>query len=295
MLKRKIKNSLISLGIIALMILLTGCVNQEQTISSNTKIAATSVTVCEILDALDVESEKIIAVPESESYTIPEKYQNAATIGSPMSPDIEKLADLKPSIVLSPNSLESDLATKYENASLNSAFLNLKSVNGMFKSIEELGTLLDKQDQANKLVDEFVDYMSNFKTGTTKPKILILMGLPGSYVVATSSSYVGNLCELAGGENIYGDGDGQDFINVSVEDMLEKQPDLILRTSHAMPEQVAAMFENEFKNNSSWQNFEAVKNNKVYDLENGTFGMSANLQYQTALEKLREIFYGKQD
>lgn len=295
MLKRKIKNSLISLGIIALMILLTGCVNQEQTTSSNTKIAATSVTVCEILDALDVENEKVIAVPESESYTIPEQYQNASTIGSPMSPDIEKLADLKPSIVLSPNSLESDLATKYENASLNSAFLNLKSVNGMFKSIEELGTLLDKQDQANKLVDEFVDYMSNFKTGTTKPKILILMGLPGSYVVATSSSYVGNLCELAGGENIYGDGDGQDFINVSVEDMLEKQPDFILRTSHAMPEQVATMFENEFKNNSSWQNFEAVKNNKVYDLENGTFGMSANLQYPTALEKLREIFYGKQD
>ena len=165
----------------------------------------------------------------------------------------------------------------------------------MFKSIEEIGTLLDKQDQANKLVDEFVDYMSNFKTGTTKPKVLILMGLPGSYVVATSSSYVGNLCELAGGENIYGDGDGQDFINVSVEDMLEKQPDLILRTSHVMPDQVATMFENEFKNNSSWQNFEAVKNNKVYDLENGTFGMSANLQYQAALEKLREIFYGKQD
>ena len=208
-----------------------------------------------------------------------------------MSPDIEKLADLKPGIILSPNSLETDLAKKYEKASLNSAFLNLKSVNGMFKSIEELGTLLGKESQSQKLVDDYVTYMSQFEKGSQKPKVLVLMGLPGSYVVATSSSYIGNLVELVGGENVYGDGDGEDFINVSVEDMLEKQPDFILRASHALPEQVATMFENEFKNNSVWNQFNAVKNEKVYDLENGTFGMSANLQYQTALEKLRKILY----
>ena len=160
----------------------------------------------------------------------------------------------------------------------------------MFKSIEELGTLLDKQDQANKLVDEFVDYMSNFKTGTTKPKVLILMGLPGSYVVVTSSSYVGDLCELAGGENIYGDGDGQDFINVSVEDMLEKQPDLILRTSQVMPDQVATMFENEFKNNSSWQNFEAVKNNKVYDLEKWNIWYECQFTISNSFRKIKGNF-----
>lgn len=29
------------------------------------------------------------------------------------------------------------------------------------------------------------------------------MGLPGSYLIATNQSYVGNLLELAGGENVY--------------------------------------------------------------------------------------------
>ena len=68
--------------------------------------------------------------------------------------------------------------------------------------------------------------------------MLILMGLPGSYVVATESSYVGSLVKLAGGVNVYGDGDGQDFLNINPEDMVEKAPDIILRTSHALPEQV---------------------------------------------------------
>ena len=32
------------------------------------------------------------------------------------------------------------------------------------------------------------------------PKVMILMGLPGSYVIATNNSYVGSLVEMAGGE-----------------------------------------------------------------------------------------------
>ncbi len=119
------------------------------------------------------------------------------------------------------------------------------------------------------------------------------MGLPGSYVVATESSYVGSLVKLAGGENVYGDGDGQDFLNVNTEDMLSKNPDIILRTSHAMPEQVSVMFEEEFETNDIWQHFDAVKNGKVYDLDNETCGMSATFRYKEAINDICEFLYGE--
>ena len=38
------------------------------------------------------------------------------------------------------------------------------------------------------------------------------MGLPGSYIIATDNSYVGSLVKFAGGTNVYGDGDGQEFL-----------------------------------------------------------------------------------
>ena len=149
--------------------------------------------------------------------------------------------------------------------------------------------------KAKKLVDEYVDYMVSFREkyqNNVSPRVLILMGLPGgSYVVATESSYVGDLVRLAGGTNIYGDGEGKDFVNVSVEDMLKQNPDIILRTSHAMPKQVMEYFQQEFSNNQTWQQFDAVKNNKVYDLNNEYFGMSANLKVIEALDLLGDILY----
>lgn len=63
------------------------------------------------------------------------------------------------------------------------------------------------------------------------------MGLPGSYLVATNQSYVGNLVELSGGENFF-NSDDKEFLTVNLEAMLSQKPDIILRTSHDMPDKV---------------------------------------------------------
>lgn len=288
---KKLKNSILAF----LLILSTGCVNQNQETSSQMTLALTSVAVAEVFDALEVESEKVVAIPHSDAYTVPKRYQSAVEIGTAMSPDVEQLAQLQPSLIVSPNSLEEDLAKKYEKIGIDSVFLNLKSVAGLYKSIEELGEKLDKKKQAEKLVDEFVDFMQDYRSqhqSQESPKVLILMGLPGSYVVATESSYVGDLVALAGGTNVYGDGNGEDFLDANPEDMLKKDPDIILRTSHALPQQVQQMFENEFKENGIWKQFQAVQKEKVYDLDNEKFGMSANLKWQESLNDLEDILYG---
>ena len=122
------------------------------------------------------------------------------------------------------------------------------------------------------------------------------MGLPGSYIVATENSYVGSLVEMAGGENVYA-GSEQEFLTVNTEDMKTKEPDIILRTAHALPDTVVEMFKKEFKENDIWKHFDAVKNDKVYDLTYENFGMSANFRYPKALAELQPILYpeGKKD
>lgn len=283
----------------------TGCVNQHPeednqnigALSDDYRIAATSVATCEILEALGVESEHIVGIPHSDAYTIPKIYENAESLGSPMSPDMEILKSLDVDYVLTPDSLEGELKPQYENIGVKSYFLNLKSVDGMYDSIAELGELLGKSEQAEKLCSEYEQYKADYANknhADNLPKVLILMGLPGSYVVATESSYAGSLVKLAGGINVYGDGNGQDFLNVNTEDMLSKKPDIILRTSHAMPQQVAAMFEEEFKTNDIWQHFDAVKNEKVYDLNNENCGMSATFRYKDAIEEICSYLYGEE-
>ena len=272
---------------------LCSCVDQhaekKKDSGENKKVIATSPATVEICNKLDI---KLIAVPESD-FTIADKYKDLPKIGSPMSPDIEKIKSLSPDYVLSPISLKNELEKKYKNAELNYEFINLSSVDGMFNSIKKLGDEFGREKEAKALIDEHKQYMKKFNSsveGKKHPKVLVLMGLPGSYVIATNKSYVGSLVELAGGENVYTD-DSKEFLTVNTEDMKTKNPDIILRASHAMPDDVKNMFAKEFAENDIWKHFDAVQNGKVYDLDNTLFNMSANFNYRDALEELKKLLY----
>lgn len=272
---------------------LCSCVDQhaekKKDSGENKKVIATSPATVEICNKLDI---KLIAVPESD-FTIADKYKDLPRIGSPMSPDIEKIKSLSPDYVLSPISLKNELEKKYKNAELNYEFINLSSVDGMFNSIKKLGDEFGREKEAKALIDEHKQYMKKFNSsveGKKHPKVLVLMGLPGSYVIATNKSYVGSLVELAGGENVYTD-DSKEFLTVNTEDMKTKNPDIILRASHAMPDDVKNMFAKEFAENDIWKHFDAVQNGRVYDLDNTLFNMSANFNYRNALEELKKMLY----
>lgn len=288
--------SMILTGII--IISMAGCVNQHPENSTNSskngetqeRIVATSPSVVAICDKLDID---LVGVCKT-SGTLPSRYASVTQVGMAMSPDLEILKSLNPDYVLSPNSLQSDLQPKYASIGVKSIFLNLRSVEGMYASIEGLGEKFGKQEQAEKLVDEFNIFIEEYKKkneGKESPRVLVLMGLPGSYIVATDNSYVGSLVKLAGGTNVYGDGDGQEFLNANTEDMKLKEPDIILRAAHALPEDVTKMFNDEFSSNDIWKHFKAVENGRVYDLSYDKFGMSAKFNYPDALEELQPILY----
>ncbi|MBU5477748.1 heme ABC transporter substrate-binding protein IsdE [Eubacterium sp. MSJ-13] len=255
----------------------------------NPRIIATSPAIADICDRLNID---LAGVCSSTVSTIPSRYKNVKKIGTAMSPDMEIVSSVQPDWILSPSSLQSDLKPKYEAIDTEWAFLNLKSVQGMYRSIQELGIIFDREKEADSLINEFVTFYKKYKSENktkSRPKVLILMGLPGSYIIATSNSYVGNLVELAGGENVYSD-TKQEFLTVNTEDMKKKEPDIILRAAHAMPEQVIKMFNDDFKKNDIWKHFKAVKEGRVYDLSYDKFGMSATFKYKEALAELKQDF-----
>lgn len=258
------------------------------------RIVATSAATADICDRLDLD---LVGVCSTTTSTIPERYQDLPTVGTAMSPDTEILASLSPDWILSPSSLQSDLQPKYEAIGTDWAFLNLRSVQGMYRSIQELGEIFDRQEQADALVAEFTAFYEEYSqknAGKEHPKVLILMGLPGSYIIATENSYVGSLVAMAGGENVYA-GTDQEFLTVNTEDMKTKEPDIILRTAHALPDQVVEMFKKDFETNDIWKHFEAVQQGRVYDLTYELFGMSATFRYPEALEELQPILYPESD
>lgn len=295
----KIKKILSALLAGAMLFSLSACVNQHpeeggnSVDTENPRLIATSPAVAQICNQLNLD---LVGVCQT-SGTLPERYEDLTKVGMAMNPDLEILKSLTPDYVLSPNSLQSDLQPKYASIGVNALFLNLKSVEGMYASIEGLGKKFDREEEAAAMLAEFDSFMQEYKdknAGKKSPKVLVLMGLPGSYIVATESSYVGNLVKLAGGANVYGDGNGEEFLTANTEDMKSKEPDIILRAAHALPDQVKKMFAEEFETNDIWKHFEAVQNGKVYDLDSSLFNMSANFKYSDALKALQPMLYGEE-
>ena len=289
--------SLVLAGVMALSI--TGCVNQhpEETTSTNesreVRLVATSPAVVQICNRLDLD---LVGICQSTS-DLPERYDGVTTVGMAMNPDLEIIKSLDPDYILSPATLQNDLQPKYASIGVSSLFLNLKSVEGMYASIEGLGEKFGREEEAAVMLEEFDSFMTEFaekNAGKESPKVLVLMGLPGSYIIATDNSYVGSLVKFAGGTNVYGDGDGQEFLFANTEDMKTKEPDVILRAAHGLPDEARKMFAEEFSTNDIWQHFKAVQEGRVYDLDSNLFNMSANFSYEEALKALQPMLYGEE-
>ncbi|MDD7267737.1 MAG: heme ABC transporter substrate-binding protein IsdE [Lachnospiraceae bacterium] len=286
---------------------LAGCVNQHPSGRADTTVAMNrregkeeqgeriisgSIALCEIFDRLQI---NLVGVPETKLGQLPQRYADTPTIGMPMNPDLERVAGLQPTIVYAPDSLTDWLKTGYEKNNIPCTFLNLRSVDGLYQTIHTLASAYGKQKEEEALLKEKEEFMAQIAArlnGKEKKRTLILMGLPGSYVAATPKSYVGSLLALAGGENVVPAEHDEEFRQMNTEALLQLDPDVILRTAHAVPEQVQEMFQKEFSENDIWKHFRAVQEQKVYDLPADSCGMSARFNYRTGVEAIIKALYG---
>ena len=283
------------LFICLLMLLLAGCSSEKVTETTAApseeapRLVTTTAAVTNIFHALDLH---LVGVPTTVQ-ALPERYADAVEIGNPMSPDVELIASLKPTEVFSVTSLEYDLKDRFAQLHIPATFVDLQGLEQMTTSILDIGERYNRQQQATQLVEDMQADISQLQATIKekdKPKVLILLGIPGSYLVATEHSYIGDLVRLAGGENIAA-GQQAEYLPSNTEFLHQSNPDVILRLAHGMPEQVVEMFNEEFQTNDIWKHFNAVQKGRVYDLQEPLFGTTATLEVTTALQQLIDILY----
>lgn len=288
----KLKKCITSIVVTSALALTVGCTTSEsdkkvgEAKSGEEIVVATSVAVTEILDKLGV---KVSGVPTT-SYELPENAKGAVEVGSPMNPDMEIIKSLNPTVVVSVDTLGEDFKKTFTQNNIPSEFVNLTNVDGLKETIQTLGEKFNKIDKANDLLTQLEDKEKALSNKVNNnEKVMVLFGAPGSIMIGTDKSYVGNLLDICGGNNIFSEGNSS-YIPVNIEEIIKANPDKILVMTHAVPEEAKKMVAQELTK-SSWQNINAVKNDKVFYLDNEYFGMSANLKAIEALDLLGDILY----
>jgi len=262
----------------------------EEEVDKN--IIAGTLMSAELLDLFDITPVGVLTTEKS----LPERYNGVTQIGSPMKPDLEVVVSLNPDLYVSDSNLKEGIDEIFGGNNIETMFLTNNSYEDIFKNIEDIGEYLNKTDKADTIISEMrkeeKDILDSI-SGKESPKVLVLLGTPESFMIATPNSYTGSLVEKLGAINVASDlakDKPMPYVPLSLEIIADLNPDIILRLTHVSPEISKKAFDTEFEK-GFWTNLDAVKNEKVYDLDPNHFGVSANLRMMKALEELAEILY----
>lgn len=256
------------------------------------RVVAGTVAVAEMLDKLGFDA--VVGVPKS-MYAMPDRYKDLPDIGQPMQPDIEKVTSLTPDLFISVSSLKEANEKKLEEQGISSMFVSLDSYESVLDSIVQLGKALGKEAEAEAFVSETrikADEIIKKTESKESPKVLFLFGSPKSIMVGTKESFTGSLMQALNVHNIADDlGLQGGFVPLNLENVVAANPGIILRLTHANPEDSKKMMDEEFAKNAIWKDMDAVKNGKVYDLDINIFSVSGNVKLVEALETLSNIVF----
>ena len=257
------------------------------------KVVAATVSATQVLAELNAE---VLGVPAT-SQTLPDGYQDLPQVGQAMNPDLEIVASLNPDLFIMDASFKSSVEESLTEYELNTFFFETGTYTAFLNSIKELGNAINRQDEATTLLNQLKQAEEVALANKTEqaPTVAIIFGAGDNFMLATESSYLGDLAKTLGAINIASEIDTNiesAYIQFSLEQILAQNPDYVLRFAHGNIEETSKMFDEAFDKNEAYQQLDAVADGKVYDLDSTIFNVSANLKVTEAITKLGEILYG---
>lgn len=256
-------------------------------------VVAASVPLAEILTLLDV---PVAGVPSTTTQQLPAALDGVPRIGSTMAPDVEKIVDLAPDLVIAAESSRSTVEASLASTTTPSAFLETDSFGDLKFAVEVLGAAFDRTDQADKIIDtmnEQEQTLASAGASTDAPKVLVLIGATDSFMVMNDNSFLGSLIDLSGADNVAVSAlkAKETYSAVNLENIIAAAPDvvLVLRSGNVADSQAA--FDAEVAKNAAWKSLPAYANGRIHVLDYSTFGYTSVGQLAQAVPTLAGLLY----
>jgi len=259
-----------------------------------TRIIALSRSIITILHGLGITPTGI----HDTRLPLPAGLENVARVGLPHTPDIERITALSPDLVIASTRVKAILGPVLARHRIRAVFRDTFKFEDTIETIEMFGRAFDKSNEANRIIADMRNRQNRVVAsvrGKTPPRVMVLFGTAQAFMFATEDSYVGDLVRILNGINVVSQVNVPEqipgFIPFSIEQAVALNPQVILRISHGNPVETLRLFHAEFRNNPIWRNVDAVRNNRVYDLDSNLFDPNPGLQVIDALEELAKILY----
>jgi iron complex transport system substrate-binding protein len=225
------------------------------------RIISLAPNITETIYALKADS-LLVGVTQYCDY--PPEAKTKEIVGSMLDPNLEKISALKPDLII----VTTEGNSKYTYLSLkNSGYKvfvsNSSDINGISRMILNIGRLTGKLPAGKKLAEKIEDDRKYYKLENTTEKMkncLLVISL-NPLITVNKFTYLNEVMELAGFENIYKD-ELIEYPNINYEDVLIKNPDYIFYLCDTANK--TYMDESLISIKSKLSTVKACKNNRVF-------------------------------
>jgi iron complex transport system substrate-binding protein len=194
------------------------------------RIVSLAPNITEILFSLGVDRE-IVGVSIHCNY--PERAKTKVRVGSYISLDFERIVSLKPDLVIATGAGNTrEMVGRLEKLGLPTYVVFPKDFNGILRSIDHLGLLVHRGEEARAIVQDMERRREGVMKrvwGFPRPRVFLQVG-ENPLVTVGKGSFADDLIRLAGGENIAG-GEGELYPRMGMEEILRRAPEVILISS----------------------------------------------------------------
>jgi iron complex transport system substrate-binding protein len=253
-------------------------------------IAAISPTTVEYVFAVGATSKT-----RTTSVTFPVAAAGAKDIGPSYQPNFELITAQKPDLIVADSVIQPQLKQNLEGLGVPVLFLGAQVFSDVPKGLRLIGQVLDQQANGETAAAKLEKTLADLKAKlpAQKPKVLVLNGSPDDFYAAKPESYVGDLVELLGGDNV---AKGQPdvgrfpgYTKLSLETILTSQPDVVLSITAGPPgpNTITAAL----SSNPAWANVPAVKNQRVSEINSDIFLQAPGPRAGDGLAVLATLLY----
>lgn len=192
----------------------------------------------------------------------PEEASKIPVAGNLGSPYMEKLAVLKPSILIISSFQDPSVRKTLENMGVKVVVLPMDSIDCYFSGVKELGKILHCEAAAEKEIERVKKGLESFKeniksTVPEKRPVVYLEVWNRPLMTVGKKSFINDFINYAGGKNVAGN-EAKDYFTCSEEWVIISNPDIII--SPAMGKEQMK----DILNRSGWSGITAIKNKRVY-------------------------------
>jgi len=213
-------------------------------------------------------------------------------LGSPHSPNLEKLAEARPEFVVTDAQLHGNLAEALGRTGARVVPLDSTSIDATFAGLESLGTEVGVGPEIAADVARTRAQLAELRIGEPMPT-LVLFGAPGSFFVVTDKTWIGDLLRTEGFTNVApaGSTGGRfpGFAPLTDEVLIGLSPELVLLVAHGNPEGVREAFQRDLETRPAMQSVRKSASRGVHALDPALFSSNPGLDLPRAARALREL------